>query len=437
MDQQHNVGFYLPSHSVIYKGQEGILEDLSATGAQYINFMGTLTNQAWVNIETWNQLVGEFRLINPSARSTGALAAPAIQSQEGTTSGFVAIGAISQDQTVRVDSLIWLDQIQFSDISDGESDFWFEFVNTQGQRLAAVPIIVDFSVSDPAPFIAVIPMDKGSVTQLSITSHGKEIWARTPSDHAPQIQIETPAVQAASEQQVEVIWSADDEDGDDLTYTLLYSRDGGSSWLPLASDLTSKNYLLDTGAIPGCENCQLRVLANDGWNSSTATTIGSFIVHDKSPSILISYPDPEAEVSPGEPLTLLATAYDPEDGLLDDSSVTWYSEKDGFLGEGARLILTNLSLGDHVINAYAYDAKGNAGQAYVHVHVLDNTNNSSGDFAATLALIVFVFLSILFFVLFGLGLILRKNWLWISACALQAVLWILAAVFFIVVRIFD
>jgi hypothetical protein len=437
MDQQHGVGFYLPSYSVIYKSQEGILEDLSATRGQYINFMGSLTNQAWVNLETWNQLVEKLGLPNTSAQSIGALGAPTVQLQEQITSGFVAVGTIGQDNSVQIDTLIWLDQIPITEISLGDSDFWFEIVDTQGQRLAAVPIIIDFSLSDPAPFIAVIPMNKGNITQLSITSQGKEIWVRTPSDNAPQIQLETPTIHTMENESMEVSWSAQDADGDSLTYTLFYSADAGTTWLPLASDLTPAHFTLDTSSLAGCDNCQIRVLASDGWHVSSATTEGTFKVPDKAPTVFISFPTDGAEILLGDPLTLLATAYDLEDGILEGSSVTWYSEKDGFLGEGARLTLSDLSSGDHVLNVYAYDVAGNAGQAHIQLHVTSEIKNTKWNMTTVIAVGLLVLCSLALLVLFVIGLVTRRKVLWGSALIFQVLLWLLAVILFIVFQVFD
>lgn len=437
MDRQHGVGFYLPSYSVIYKGQEGILEDLSATKGQYINFMGSLANQAWVNLETWNQLVAKIGLTDTSTSSIGVLGAPVSAFHQQVTSGFVAVGAIGQNHTARVDTLLWLDHIPIEDVPQGESDFWFEFIDRQGQRLPAVPILLDFGVSDPAPFIAVIPMDKQNISQLSITSHGRDLWTRMPSENAPQVQIKMPTSQTMQDEGITARWSAQDADGENLTYTLFYSRDEGSTWLPLASDLSSDHLLLDTGSLPGCEKCQLRVLASDGWNVSTATTEGTFSVQDKAPTVLVSHPLDETEVALGDSLTLVASAYDPERGLLDGPNVSWHSELDGFLGEGARLTVSDISPGDHVINVYAYDDKGNAGQSHIHIRVVQDDEDSKGKVPTFISIAFLALLALALILLFVIGLVTRKKWLWISALGLELSICAIVAILFLVLMVFD
>jgi len=89
-----------------------------------------------------------------------------------------------------------------------------------------------------------------------------------------------------------------------------------------------------TDNLPGCNNCRLQVLASDGWNTVSATADGSFSLADRSPSIAIGYPTDGAVIPAGEPVTLLATAYDPEDGLLTGANIEWRSDRDGVLVQG-------------------------------------------------------------------------------------------------------
>jgi hypothetical protein len=57
----------------------------------------------------------------------------------------------------------------------------------------------------------------------------------------------------------------------------------------------------------------------------------------------------------GDPVTLTATATDPEDGNLG-SSISWTSTIDGPIGSGATLNVTSLAAGNHTITASATDS---------------------------------------------------------------------------------
>ena len=62
-------------------------------------------------------------------------------------------------------------------------------------------------------------------------------------------------------------------------------------------------------------------------------------------------------------------AWDPEDGPLPDASLTWESDRDGFLGDGDELVVTTLSSGRHVITMTATDSDGQADQVSVSIAV--------------------------------------------------------------------
>ena len=66
-------------------------------------------------------------------------------------------------------------------------------------------------------------------------------------------------------------WNGSDADGNDLVYALLYSSDGGESWLPVALDLTESEFDLDASQIAGGENVFFQVLASDGFHTAMDT----------------------------------------------------------------------------------------------------------------------------------------------------------------------
>jgi hypothetical protein len=65
---------------------------------------------------------------------------------------------------------------------------------------------------------------------------------------------------------------------------------------------------------------------------------------------------------------LLGYAEDPEDGILPDAALSWYSNRDGFLGTGGQVLVT-LSYGQHVITLRTIDSDGNTATASVNVFV--------------------------------------------------------------------
>ncbi len=151
-------------------------------------------------------------------------------------------------------------------------------------------------------------------------------------------------------------WDGSDADGDPLSYSLLYSNDSGASWETLLAGLTDEQVELDTAQLPGGPG-MLRVLATDGFLSAMDTS-GTFTVPLHSPDASIVLPDPGQVFYPTQQVTLQGSAYDLEDGSLDDTAFAWSSDLDGFLGTGATFSTSELSTGAHVITLTVTDSDG-------------------------------------------------------------------------------
>ena len=74
-------------------------------------------------------------------------------------------------------------------------------------------------------------------------------------------------------------------------------------------------------------------------------------------------------VAQGELVVLQGSATDAEDGPLDGPALTWWSDRDGFLGEGTEPPVDTLSPGRHLITLRAEDGDGMAAEASVEIWV--------------------------------------------------------------------
>lgn len=75
-----------------------------------------------------------------------------------------------------------------------------------------------------------------------------------------------------------ITWEASDPDGDSLTYSILYSNDNGSTWIPLAIDLPETNYNWNTAGFRGGSENLIKIIATDGINSGEDISNGSFTI---------------------------------------------------------------------------------------------------------------------------------------------------------------
>ncbi|MCP5112668.1 MAG: hypothetical protein GY953_17730, partial [bacterium] len=126
---------------------------------------------------------------------------------------------------------------------------------------------------DEAGFSVLVPWDS-ETSRVTLHRGGQPLSSLSTSANPPQVAFTAPGQgeQWLGGESKTVVWSGSDSDGDSLTYTLMYSHDGGVNWLPLAMDITTASYTLDTAQIRGGSNVFFRVLASDGFRVTTATS---------------------------------------------------------------------------------------------------------------------------------------------------------------------
>jgi hypothetical protein len=167
---------------------------------------------------------------------------------------------------------------------------------------------------------------------------------------------------------VPVSWSASDSDDDVVQVAMLYSADGGASWMPVAFGKEGDSVELPVEQLAGSDDARIRVVASDGFHSSSATS-NPFSVAAQPPLPFIGHPVSATLILEGDRLNLAGGAHDNQDGLVADASLAWRSDRDGALGSGAELGAF-LSVGNHVLTLEAQNSAGMTATATVSVTVL-------------------------------------------------------------------
>ena len=169
---------------------------------------------------------------------------------------------------------------------------------------------------------------------------------------------------------VEFSWSGSDADGDDLSYLVQYSTDGGDSYETIAVDYESSTLSLRRSSLAGSSRARIRVVASDGARSATAQS-AVFSVANNPPKVMVQSPSEGAVYGGLRSIVLDAAAYDREDGILDGSSISWSSNIDGVVHTGAGTVIDtgDLSAGTHVLTATATDSSAASASASVTVTV--------------------------------------------------------------------
>ncbi len=236
----------------------------------------------------------------------------------------------------------------------GEDCFDVDFVGDEGVLL------------DTMPFHVAVPWQVNT-TRVKLMHGASVLDEQRVSANAPTVTVSTSGSGVDAGDPVRVTWSGADPDADSLTYELLYSGDGGVSWLPVTGLITDTTYLLDRSGLPGGDQSLVRVRVTDGVNTSQADS-ALFSVNRKAPSALIYTPLAETLLLPGEDIILTGRGWDPEDGTLPDAALIWSSDKDGNLGSGASRSVT-LTPGVHNIVLKVTDSDDNTATESIRVYV--------------------------------------------------------------------
>ncbi len=225
----------------------------------------------------------------------------------------------------------------------------------------------DFSQSFSVPFV----FNPATAEIVAYEQGGTRQARRALSAHAPQIGAMVPNGGENLTQPFNATWTANDQDGDALAYAVLYSRDAGAHWRPLATGLETSTLTLDPAQLAGTTHARLRIAATDGIRTTYRDSAGDFVVPTKPPQARIIIPRDGVQVAAGQMVTFIGRGYDIEDGTLAaDASFVWTSSLAGPLGTGRQLTVQSLNPGDHTVTLTVTDSEGKTADDSIVVHVI-------------------------------------------------------------------
>jgi hypothetical protein len=234
-------------------------------------------------------------------------------------------------------------------------------VEADDQQMGEAPLLF---IEETVPFVA-------GTTRVDIEGPSGLQHTIVAGSHPPTIHITAPGGgQSLIGETIAVRWTADDIDGDPLSFNVQYSRDDGTTWHMMAQNLSGDGVDLDARNVPGGLRARFRVWASDGMH--TASDESQMVtVPNRIPTITIVEPAGPVTIAAGQTLMLQADAYDVETGSMDEE-VEWISSRDGVLGSGAWLGIADLSVGLHAITARADDGTGGVATDTVQVTVVSD-----------------------------------------------------------------
>ncbi|MEM7232247.1 MAG: hypothetical protein AAF517_08740, partial [Planctomycetota bacterium] len=260
----------------------------------------------------------------------------------------------------------------------GASDFEIVMFGDGDRRLNSYPF-TPVERSEPTPGVhkamiaEVVPWIEGT-KRIAITRRRdgatREIASRVVSARVPSVRVLSPnGGENYNAGSFTARWQGSDDDGDELSYTVLYSGDDGASWQTLRASTRETSVELDVGELAGSESAKLRVIVSDGVHTLSDDSDAVFRVAGKAPVAMVRSPETRTRIASDDTLVLRGEAYDVDDGDLDGGSLRWTSDRDGDLGSGRSVSATGLSPGIHAVTLEATDSSGQTGSDWIRVDV--------------------------------------------------------------------
>jgi uncharacterized repeat protein (TIGR01451 family) len=224
--------------------------------------------------------------------------------------------------------------------------------------------------------------------QAVVLHNGAILASRSASAHAPVVEIVYPnGGENLTEEEILLKWKGSDDDGDQLTYTIQFSPDGGQTWEVLGVNWDQETYPISQQYFKGTVNGFIRVIASDGFNNGSNISKAPFSVPNHAPSVAIESPTPNYLFTGPQQVIFKARAADAEDGALPNDNLKWTSSLDGALGTGLEVqrAANKLSEGRHVITFSAADRGGLASAQLINIMVQRDVPSNLADLELSVA----------------------------------------------------
>jgi hypothetical protein len=292
---------------------------------------------------------------------------------DGPASPHLLLTGDLSDGEIELTSPLWVLDTSPPEPPD-ESGYTVELQDDAGQTLASLPL----SAADPfhsegpdtGRIHQLIPWDP-AVARVVILHDDDAVATVEASEHPPEVTVVSPtagdAWDGVSSSTQTIVWEAHDADGDELHAIVRFSPDNGTTWTPLGVNITGTSLEVDTASVAGTDSGIIEVRVSDGLLTGVDHSDGTFQVAAKPPLPLIVRPTPLELVPEGASLVLDGSAWDPEDGGVDQDQLSWAAAGQP-LGDGGHVVLDEpLPCGPQEIILSATDRHTSEGSTAVTV----------------------------------------------------------------------
>ncbi|MBV7339854.1 hypothetical protein KFU94_68915 [Chloroflexi bacterium TSY] len=318
----------------------------------------------WISPYRWSRLFDAF------ANAGSVVRASSIKRMQADMETVLYIsGEVRADGAGHLEPILVQPGIPTGNIVPG--DYAIEIRDASGTSLRRTSFLVSFEDAEGKKlemirFSLRLPQEPEAAQFLLL--HGEQMLdSIMVSAHAPTVTVLAPNGGEMWDGLQTIRWKADDQDGDSLLFSALYSPDDGRRWLPIAGNLSGESHSVDTRVLPGGGKSRIRLIATDGFNTSSDDSDATFDVAKKSPQVVIQRPQTRSRYASGELISLSGQANDLEDRTIPERSFTWsYGSTIFASGRQASAVLPN---GIHEVTLTVIDSDGSRGKDSITISV--------------------------------------------------------------------
>jgi hypothetical protein len=151
-------------------------------------------------------------------------------------------------------------------------------------------------------------------------------------------------------------WNITDKDSDELSASILVSKDDGESFQPVASNRKGKTLKWNPQFMAGGIPLLFQLKVTDGFHVTKLYYEQKIVLVDKIPFVSIFSPQNNEVIQPGQPFTIRGVAWDAEDGILEDGNIIW-TLAGKKIATGSKGVVPGLKPGKHKIGITGIDSK--------------------------------------------------------------------------------
>jgi len=359
----------------------------------------------WPSSYTWNNIWRHGFTGRVGSIFGGAGAGVAAEAEVSTPELVHIRGHLAEDGTLVTESYYTFPTPKGAVLPEANGDLHAAAVDANGKELSSRDVEpLALEDSEEALFSFLLPFPAETAT-IRLSYRGEVVDERAVSASPPTLSVVTPSAGAvvSSGEVLRIQWNAIDTDGDPMTYSVQYSADKGQTWLTLGTGLEETSLEVETRALPGSPDALVRVMASDGVLATRATS-ALFELQDQPPYAVILWPEDGASLSMVDPHIFQGSVADPEENEIEDETVGWFSDVQGFLGKGRSIDVKSLKEGRHEITLKADDLQGITGSRTIEIFAVrsgppsrnfvrgDVTDDGTVDMSDAIALLGYLFL---------------------------------------------